>query len=94
MVGTDPDRRRAHMGVPGARSKNGRSHAIPLPPLAVEILTGMDRIENSSRVFASFSAAHAKTRLDEVMLEVAREDATARGMIQMLLWLRHGVCTI
>jgi hypothetical protein len=39
----------------------------------------MDRIENSSRVFASFSAAHAKTRLDEVMLEVAREDATARG---------------
>jgi integrase len=30
-------------------------------------------------VFASFSAAHAKTRLDEVMLEVVREDAIARG---------------
>lgn len=65
--------------LPSARSKNGRSHTIPLPPLAVEILTGMNRIENSPRVFASFSAAHAKTRLDEVMLEVVREDAIARG---------------
>lgn len=65
--------------LPSARSKNSRSHTIPLPPLAVEILTGMDRIENSPRVFASFSAAHAKNRLDEVMLEIAREEATARG---------------
>lgn len=65
--------------LPSARSKNGRSHTIPLAPRAVEILTNMCRIENSSRVFASFSAAHAKTRLDEVMLEVAREHATARG---------------
>jgi integrase len=65
--------------LPAARSKSGRSHTIPLPPLAVEILTSMDRIENSPRVFASFSAAHAKTRLDEVMLELVREDAAARG---------------
>jgi hypothetical protein len=41
----------------------------PPPLLAVEILTGMDRIDNSPRVFASFSAAHAKTRLDEVLAE-------------------------
>lgn len=40
----------------------------------------MDRIDNSPRVFASFSAAHAKTRLDEVLAEVIREEATARGV--------------
>jgi integrase len=65
--------------LPAARSKNGRSHTIPLPPAAVEILTGMDRVENSARVFGSFSASHAKTRLDEVLAEVVREEATARG---------------
>lgn len=65
--------------LPGARSKNGRSHTIPLAPAAVEILDDMDRIENSARVFGSFSASHAKTRLDEVLTEVVQEEATARG---------------
>lgn len=63
--------------LPGARAKNGRAHAVPLAPITVEILTSMDRVKDSPRVFASFSAAHAKTRVDEVMLEIAREDAAA-----------------
>jgi integrase len=65
--------------LPGARAKNGRAHAVPLAPIAVEILASMDRIKDSPRVFASFSAAHAKTRIDDVMLEIAREDAAAGG---------------
>lgn len=65
--------------LPGARAKNGRAHAVPLAPIAVAILTSMDRVKDSPRVFASFSAAHAKARVDEVMLEIAREDTIARG---------------
>ncbi|MHC2514597.1 tyrosine-type recombinase/integrase [Bradyrhizobium diazoefficiens] len=65
--------------LPGARAKNGRAHAVPLAPISVEILTSMDRVKDTPRVFASFSAAHAKTRIDEVMLEIAREDAAAGG---------------
>jgi integrase len=65
--------------LPGARAKNGRAHAVALAPIAVEILSSVDRVKDSPRVFASFSAAHAKTRVDEVMLEIAREDTVARG---------------
>ncbi|MET4442835.1 integrase [Bradyrhizobium sp. GM2.2] len=64
--------------LPGVRAKNGRAHAVPLAPIAVEILSTMDRVKDSPRVFASFSAAHAKTRVDEVMLEIAREDERQR----------------
>ncbi|MEH2626089.1 integrase [Bradyrhizobium sp. AZCC 1719] len=65
--------------LPGSRSKNGRSHTIPLSPSAVEILTGMDRLANSPRVFASFSAARAKTAINDAMLAVVREEAEMRG---------------
>lgn len=65
--------------LPDARSKNGAAHIVPLSPPAVEILTSMDRMADSSRVFASFSEAHAKARIDAVMLQVAREEAEARG---------------
>ncbi len=60
-------------------SKNGNPHIVPLAPVAVEILTSMDQIKDSPRVFPSFSATHAKARIDEVMLEIAREDAAAVG---------------
>lgn len=63
----------------GARSKNGNAHVVPLAPTAVKILVSMDRIKDSPRVFSSFSAAHAKSHLDAVMLEIAREDAATRG---------------
>lgn len=65
--------------LPGARSKNGQAHIVPLAPATVEILSSMDQIVGSPRVFESFSAAHAKTRLDDVLLEIAREDAVERG---------------
>ncbi|WP_316233387.1 tyrosine-type recombinase/integrase [Bradyrhizobium sp. SZCCHNPS2010] len=79
--------------LPGIRAKNGRAHVVPLPPAAVAILSGMDRIAGSTRVFASFSAAHAKRRIDEVLLEIAREDATERGddpdKVEIAPWRLH-----
>lgn len=79
--------------LPSARAKNGRAHAVPLAPKAVKILTGMHRIKDSPRVFSSFSAAHAKSHLDAVMLEIAREDATERGddpdCISIAPWRLH-----
>lgn len=65
--------------LPAARSKNGRSHTIPLAPAAVEILDGMDRVAGSARVFASFSEAHLKKHIDHIIQKVALEDALARG---------------
>lgn len=65
--------------MPGARVKNNTSHAVPLAPAAVEILKKMDRLADTPRVFASFSEAHAKNRIDRAMMELAREDAASRG---------------
>lgn len=65
--------------LPGDRAKNGHAHTIPLAPIAAKILSDMDRIEGSPRVFAPFSAAHAKTHLDSLMLEIIREDEAKAG---------------
>ena len=79
--------------MPSERTKNGVAHTIPLPPVAAEILSSMDRIAGSSRVFASFSAAHAKNHLDSTMLDVAREQAFAHGgdpdAISITPWRLH-----
>lgn len=65
--------------LPRSRSKNGRVHTVPLPPAAVALLAGMDRLADSTRVFAPFSESHAKVHLDAAMIDIAREDAAASG---------------
>ena len=65
--------------LPRPRSKNGRAHTVPLAPTAVSLLAGMDRLADSTRVFAPFSESHAKLSVDAAMLDIAREDAAARG---------------
>lgn len=65
--------------LPRSRSKNGRAHTVPLAPTAVSLVAGMDRLADSTRVFAPFSESHAKACLDTAMLHIAREDAVARG---------------
>ena len=65
--------------LPRSRSKNGRAHTVPLSTAAVSLLAGMDRIADSTRVFAPFSESHAKAHLDAAMLDIAREAAVARG---------------
>jgi integrase len=39
--------------IPGSRTKNRRPHLVPLPPLARDLLKGIDRIENCSFVFST-----------------------------------------
>jgi integrase len=74
-------------------TKNGNAHVVPLTPVAVEVLKGMDRTKASPRVFPSFSAAHVKKRVDAIMMEIAREDATARGedpeTVTVIPWRLH-----
>ncbi|WP_019196490.1 tyrosine-type recombinase/integrase [Afipia birgiae] len=65
--------------LPRSRSKNGRAHTVPLAPVAVSLLAGMDRLTDSTRVFAPFSESHAKLGVDAAMLDIAREDAAARS---------------
>lgn len=65
--------------LPRARSKNGRTHTVPLCPAVVEVLATMDRLADSPRVFAPFSESHAKARVDAAMLDIARTDAVERG---------------
>lgn len=44
-------KREATWTLPAARSKNGRDHKMPLPPLAVRILKGQPKIEDNPLVF-------------------------------------------
>src|SRR5205823_12067989 len=66
--------------LPGERTKNSRPHLVPLPRLAREILQSVKRIEGCEYVFsitgksAVNGYAKAKQRLDERMLELAREE--------------------
>jgi len=59
--------------LPGSRSKNRRAHQVPLPPLAVEIIASVPRIENCPYVFSITGRApisgysKKKRELDKVM---------------------------
>jgi integrase len=66
--------------LPRTRSKNGKAHTVPLCSVAADLLKKMDHLADSTRVFAPFSESHAKAQIDAVMLDLAREDATARGV--------------
>jgi integrase len=63
----------AQWTIPGNRTKNHRPHAVPLPPLARELLAGVDRIEGSRYVFTTTGRSPVsgwtkiKNRLDEAM---------------------------
>lgn len=78
--------------LPAARSKNGRTHTIPLAPAAIDLLAGMDRLEGSSQVFSSFSASRAKERLDVVLSDLVEEGGVAApgdDPIEIKPWRLH-----
>ena len=67
--------------IPGARTKNGRPHEVPLAPLARDILAELIGERKSGFVFVSGTGetplsgfSKGKRTLDEAMLEAARED--------------------
>jgi integrase len=64
--------------IPSARTKNHREHAVPLAPLARELLAGVespgDLIFSTTRVSPLSGWSRLKRRLDAAMLALARHD--------------------
>lgn len=67
------------------RSKNGVAHEIPLSDKAVEIITGLGRIEGKGFVFTTTGKtpvsgfSRAKGAVDKAIHEIQKEEAEARG---------------
>ena len=72
--------------LPGARTKNGKTHRVPLGPAAVTILKSIPRMHKVELVFPAMGNANnpasgvskAKSRVDQAMLKSLKEvDADA-----------------
>lgn len=91
--------------LPSQRTKNGRKHVVPLSPLAVSFLDktrSACRPEGESKPDFVFTTtgktsisgfSRAKAKLDVTMLQIAREEAKARGdnaeAITVAAWHLH-----
>ena len=80
--------------IPSERTKNHRTHIVPLPPLARDILAAIPRIESAAGYLFTLSGARpvtsfsgAKAQLDAAMLTVAREDDPASAVVPR--WTLH-----
>jgi integrase len=68
--------------LPGSRTKNGRAHVVPLPPLVRELIASV-RAKPGNLVFTTTGTtpvsgwSRMKGRLDAAMLAAAREEARA-----------------
>jgi integrase len=77
---------RAMWSLPGARTKNGRPHQVPLSSLARDLIASMPG--DTGLVFSTTKGrsaisgwSKAKSRLDQEMLRAAREERGARFVI-------------
>lgn len=65
--------------LPGARTKNGRPHTVPVPPLARALIAKVDRKPGAALLFTTTGTTpvsgfgRAKARLDAAMLAEARK---------------------
>jgi integrase len=85
--------------IPGERTKNGAVHDVPLSGPAQKLLEGLPRLGGAEYVFTTTGKtpvsgySNAKERLDAVMLQLARDDAAARGeepdRVQVQPWRLH-----
>ena len=87
--------------IPGARTKNGAEHDVPLSPAAQEILSCAPRIAGSQFLFTTTGAtpisgySNAKERLDALVLQMARQQATEAGQDAAAVTVAPGgACTI
>jgi integrase len=78
----------------GSRTKNGRPLELALPPLVQDILRGIKRVEKSPYVFTGGTGktpvsgwSKIKDRLDELMLDLAREERGKDATIEP--WVVH-----
>ena len=72
----------ATWNIPGSRTKNGRAHVVPLPPLVRELIASV-RAKPGNLVFTTTGTtavsgwSRMKGRLDAAMLAAAREEGRA-----------------
>ena len=71
--------------LPASRTKNSRSHLVPLPPLCRQLIAGMAKIAGTTHVFTTTGVTsvsgftRVKQRIDRLMLAAARQEAVERG---------------
>jgi integrase len=83
----------AVLHLPPQRTKNGRPHDVPLPPLARELIRSVKRIEDCPFVFTTNGRTptgswnRVKAKLDEAMLEQARKERDDGATVEA--WVLH-----
>lgn len=72
--------------IPKERAKNGKAHVVPLAPAVVEILEGLPRVKGDVDFVLTTTGrtgvsgfSRSKTLLDAAMIEIAKDEAEARG---------------
>jgi integrase len=77
--------------LPGRRTKNGKTHVVPLPPAARELIDSMpgngDLIFSTTGTTPVSGWGRMKRRLDAAMLNIARQERGAKGAIAA--WRLH-----
>ena len=78
--------------LPGSRTKNGRAHVVPLPPLARQLIANVqspfdDLVFSTTGTTPVSGWSRMKRRLDADMLAIARNDRGTRTTI--LKWRLH-----
>jgi integrase len=56
MAWSELDLERGNWTLPAHRAKNGRAHTLPLPPMAVEIITSVPRLVGRDLLFGEYGA--------------------------------------
>jgi len=85
--------------LPGERAKNGLAHEVPLSEPASRIIAASPHIGRAGFVLTVKGEkpigayAYAKSKLDALMLEIARDEARLRGsdpeQVQIKPWVFH-----
>lgn len=81
--------------IPASRAKNGIAHAVPLSPVAVEIIKALPIIGKAGFYFTTTGDTHvtgysrSKTRLDATMLAEMRKGAIDPQSITLPSWTLH-----
>jgi integrase len=85
--------------IPGARTKNGKEHFVPLAPVSVGIIEALPRIGKKGFIFTTTGEtpvsgfSRSKARLDAAMLAILQKDAEKAGddpaKVTLTPWTLH-----
>jgi integrase len=83
----------ATWNIPRSRTKNGRAHVVPLPPLVRNLIDSVKAKPDSNLVFTTTGRtpvsgwSRAKARLDAAMLDIARKERRHDAVVRP--WRLH-----